>query len=81
MHVEGAVGFSPDGSRLFTAGGRQEAAVKLWDTATYRELVALPGQGWIFGSVLTMVLLGISASAFPAMRALAVNPSKLMREE
>jgi predicted permease len=33
------------------------------------------------GSVLTMALLGIAASAIPARRALAVDPSKLMREE
>jgi ABC-type antimicrobial peptide transport system permease subunit len=33
------------------------------------------------GAVLTMALLGIAASAIPAMRALAVDPSKLMREE
>jgi ABC-type antimicrobial peptide transport system permease subunit len=33
------------------------------------------------GSVLTMALLGIAASAIPACRALAVDPSKLMREE
>lgn len=33
------------------------------------------------GAVLTMVLLGIAASAIPAARALAVDPSKLMREE
>jgi ABC-type lipoprotein release transport system permease subunit len=28
-----------------------------------------------------MALLGIAASAIPAMRALAVDPSRLMREE
>jgi predicted permease len=33
------------------------------------------------GAVLTMVLLGIAASAIPARRALAVDPSKLMRDE
>jgi predicted permease len=33
------------------------------------------------GAVLTMALLGVAASALPALRALAVNPSKLMREE
>ena len=33
------------------------------------------------GAVLTMVLLGVAASAVPAMRALAVDPSKLLREE
>jgi ABC-type antimicrobial peptide transport system permease subunit len=32
-------------------------------------------------AVLTMVLLGIAASAIPALRALAVDPSKLLREE
>ncbi len=33
------------------------------------------------GAVLTMALLGIAASAVPARRALALDPSKLMREE
>jgi predicted permease len=35
----------------------------------------------IVGAVLTMALLGLAASAIPAVRALAVDPSKLMREE
>jgi len=33
------------------------------------------------GAVLTMALLGIAASAIPALRALAVDPSRLIREE
>lgn len=33
------------------------------------------------GAVFTMALLGIAASATPALRALAVDPSRLMREE
>jgi hypothetical protein len=33
------------------------------------------------GAVLTMALLGLAAAAIPARRALAVDPSKLMREE
>lgn len=33
------------------------------------------------GTVLTMAVLGIAASAIPARRALATDPSKLMREE
>ena len=33
------------------------------------------------GAVLTMALLGIAASAIPALRALAVDPSRLLREE
>ena len=33
------------------------------------------------GAILTMALLGIAASAFPALRALVVDPSKLLREE
>jgi predicted permease len=33
------------------------------------------------GAVLTMTVLGIAAAAIPARRALAVDPSKLMREE
>ena len=35
----------------------------------------------IVGAILTMALLGIAASAIPALRALAVDPSKLLREE
>jgi len=35
----------------------------------------------LIGAVLTMALLGIAASAIPALRALAIDPSKLMREE
>ncbi len=35
----------------------------------------------VVGGVLTMALLGIAASAIPALRALAVDPSKLLREE
>jgi ABC-type lipoprotein release transport system permease subunit len=35
----------------------------------------------VIGAVLTMALLGLTASAIPALRALGVDPSKLMREE
>jgi predicted permease len=35
----------------------------------------------LLGAVLTMVMLGIAASVVPARRALAVDPSKLLREE
>lgn len=35
----------------------------------------------VLGAVLTMMLLGVAASAFPAIRALAVDPAKLLREE
>jgi predicted permease len=35
----------------------------------------------VVGAVLTMAVLGIVASAIPALRALAVDPSKLLREE
>ncbi len=35
----------------------------------------------VVGVMLTMVLLGVAASALPALRALAVDPSKLLREE
>jgi predicted permease len=35
----------------------------------------------VLGAALTMALLGILASAIPARRALAIDPSKLMREE
>jgi ABC-type antimicrobial peptide transport system permease subunit len=33
------------------------------------------------GTVLSMLILGISASTIPAARALAVDPAKLMRED
>jgi len=35
----------------------------------------------LVGVVLTMALLGIAASAIPALRAIAIDPSKLLREE
>ena len=35
----------------------------------------------LVGVVLTMALLGIAASAIPALRALTIDPSKLLREE
>jgi predicted permease len=35
----------------------------------------------IIGAVITMALLGVAASAIPALRAVAVDPSKLLREE
>jgi ABC-type lipoprotein release transport system permease subunit len=35
----------------------------------------------VVGAVVTMALLGVAASAIPALRALAVDPSKLLREE
>jgi predicted permease len=35
----------------------------------------------LIGAALTMALLGIAASAIPALRAIAVDPSKLLREE
>jgi ABC-type antimicrobial peptide transport system permease subunit len=35
----------------------------------------------LVGAVFTMALLGILASAVPALRALAIDPSGLMREE
>jgi predicted permease len=35
----------------------------------------------VSGAILTMALLGIAASAIPALRALAVDPSELLREE
>src|SRR6266481_7669861 len=35
----------------------------------------------LVGAVLTMALLGIAASAIPALRAMAIDPSKLLREE
>jgi predicted permease len=35
----------------------------------------------VIGAALTMLLLGIAASAIPALRAIAIDPSKLLREE
>jgi ABC-type antimicrobial peptide transport system permease subunit len=35
----------------------------------------------LVGTVLTMALIGVSGSAIPALRALAVDPSRLMRDE
>jgi len=35
----------------------------------------------VAGAALTMALLGVAASAIPALRALAIDPSKLPREE
>lgn len=35
----------------------------------------------VLGAVLTMALLGLAASALPALRALAIDPSRLLREE
>jgi predicted permease len=35
----------------------------------------------LVGTVLTMALLGVAASALPALRALAIDPAKLMRSE
>ena len=35
----------------------------------------------LVGAVLTMALLGVAASAIPALRAMAIDPSKLLREE
>ena len=35
----------------------------------------------LVGAVLAMALLGIAASAIPALRAMAIDPSKLLREE
>ena len=54
-------------------------ATRLLGRIVYR---ANPGDPVVVaGAVLTMALLGIAASAVPAWRALAVDPSKLMREE
>jgi ABC-type antimicrobial peptide transport system permease subunit len=35
----------------------------------------------LVGAMLTMALLGMAASAIPALRAIAIDPSKLLREE
>jgi WD40 repeat protein len=51
-HINAAFGvaFSPDDRRLATGGGGRDA-VKLWDLSTHRELVVLPGQGFLFSFV------------------------------
>jgi WD40 repeat protein len=45
-HLNSAFGlaFSPDGRRLISAGGKQEA-IKLWDVGTPQELLTLSGTG------------------------------------
>jgi WD40 repeat protein len=40
--------FSSDGRRLALAGGNTQEALKLWDVATLRELIALPAEGLYF---------------------------------
>jgi ABC-type antimicrobial peptide transport system permease subunit len=35
----------------------------------------------VIGAIVMMALLGVAAAAIPALRALAVDPSKLLREE
>jgi WD40 repeat protein len=47
MNGANSVAFSPDGRRLATGGGSRDS-VKLWDLATYRELVTLSAQGNLF---------------------------------
>ncbi|HUP20432.1 MAG TPA: WD40 repeat domain-containing protein, partial [Gemmatimonadota bacterium] len=49
-HLKGvhSVAFSPDGHRLLTASGDQEA-VKIWDVATRQEVATLPGEGSLMG--------------------------------
>ncbi len=51
-HILGAhaVAFSADGRRLATGSDGREA-VKLWDMSTFREVVALAGQGSLFDFV------------------------------
>lgn len=39
--------FSPDGTRLITGAGGEEA-IKLWDTENYEELLTLQGRGYFF---------------------------------
>jgi len=54
-------------------------ASRLLEHLVYR---ANPGDPVVVGGVvLTMALLGVVAAAVPARRALAVDPSELMREE
>jgi WD40 repeat protein len=51
MNAAFGVAFSPDGRRLATGGTTDRDVLKLWDLATYRELLALPGKGNIFINV------------------------------
>jgi len=51
-HMQGVhgVAFSPDGRRLATSGGGDEA-VKLWDVETKQELLTLSGKGSLLSAV------------------------------
>jgi WD40 repeat protein len=42
MNAAFGIAFSPDGRRLISGGGGQEA-IKLWDVATQQELLTLAG--------------------------------------
>jgi hypothetical protein len=55
------------------------AATRLMGRIVYQADPANPVV--LVGAVLTMALIGISGSAIPALRALAVDPSRLLRDE
>jgi hypothetical protein len=61
------------------APGRTSARDSKAIAGVYR---ADPGDPAVLvGAVLAMALIGISGSAIPALRALAVDPTRLMRDE
>lgn len=64
---------------LFVGVGSGVLSERFWGRLVYQ---ARPGDPVVIGgTVFAMVVLGISASAIPAHRAISVNPSRLMRQE
>ena len=58
---------------------RESSRAASWGGSSIRRIRAIP-RCWSAQCV-TMALIGISGSAIPALRALAVDPSRLMRDE
>lgn len=68
---------------LLTAGSAAGVLLSLWTDRVLAPFVyqANAHDPWVLlGVVLAMTLLGLAASAIPALRALAVDPSRLIRE-
>jgi len=63
------------GANVFVFGIVNAVLLHSLDQANPRDPVV------VVSAVLTLILLGVASSAVPAMRALAVDPSKLMRDE
>ena len=68
-------------SLVFVGCALLSASANGWLSAVLVAGLATGAPVVVVGAVLTMALLGLAASAIPALRALAVNPSRLMREE